>query len=71
MQVFKYSGTGQRKANQDKVLVHPFDDECILLVLADGMGGYSNGAEAAEVVANAISDFVASHLGDYQPDDLL
>lgn len=71
MQVFKYSGTGQRKANQDKVLVHPFDDECILLVLADGMGGYSNGAEAADVVANAVSDFVTTHLGDYQPEDLL
>jgi len=71
MQVFKYSGTGQRKANQDKVLVHQFDDECVLFVLADGMGGYSNGAEAAEVVANAISDFVSSHLGDYQPEDLL
>ena len=48
MQVFKYSGTGQRKANQDKVLVHPFDDECILLVLADGMGGYANYGEYSQ-----------------------
>ncbi len=70
MKVFQYTGAGKRESNQDFALARQFDDERGVFVLADGMGGYSNGAEAAQLVATAITNFVSSNL-NLQPDALL
>lgn len=71
MQVFQYSGTGQRAVNQDRILVQPFSDDEALFIVADGMGGYSNGEEAAALVAEAIAGFVSAHRDSLQPNELL
>jgi serine/threonine protein phosphatase PrpC len=71
MKVFQYSGIGKRTVNQDRLIVRSLSDDSSLYIVADGMGGYSNGAEAAELVANVISDFVAAQLGNIQPEALL
>lgn len=71
MQVFQYSGTGQRAVNQDRILVQPFSDDEALFIVADGMGGYSNGEEAAALVAEAIAGFVSTHRDSLQPNELL
>lgn len=71
MQVFHYSGIGQRKINQDRIVALHLGDDSGLYIIADGMGGYSNGAEAAELVANVISDYVVARLGDFKPEALL
>lgn len=71
MQIFQYSGIGQRTVNQDRALVQPYGDDEALFIIADGMGGYANGEEAAALVAEAISGFVSDHYHTLQPDELL
>ena len=71
MQVFQYSGIGQRKVNQDRALVQSYGDDETLFIIADGMGGYANGEEAAALVAEAISVFVTDHYNTMKPDELL
>lgn len=70
MQVFQYSGIGKRAVNQDRALVQSFGDNETLFIIADGMGGYANGEEAAALVTEAIAGFVAGHY-NMQPDELL
>ena len=71
MQVFHYSGIGQRKVNQDRIVALHLGDDSGLYIIADGMGGYSNGAEAAELVANVIADYVLARMDDFNPEALL
>ncbi len=47
---------GNRKYNQDRV-AHAYTEHCLMLVLADGMGGHLHGEQAAEI---AIDTFVES-----------
>ncbi len=46
--VHQTSRIGARKYNQDRV-AHAYTDGALLLVLADGMGGYSHGEVAAQI----------------------
>lgn len=46
--IYQSSHQGGRKYNQDRV-AHAFNDQSLLLVLADGMGGHSHGELAAEI----------------------
>ncbi len=71
MKVFKYSGVGRRNSNQDCALALSLGDDEGIFIVADGMGGYANGAEAAELVANAIKNYVVAHISNILPEDLL
>ena len=44
---------GDRSENQDRVAIFSQDD-CLLLVVVDGMGGHSQGARAAEVTLEVL-----------------
>jgi len=44
---------GGREENQDRVRIEKGQD-CVLLIVIDGMGGHSDGAKAAEVAAGTI-----------------
>ena len=44
---------GDREENQDRAAIHR-DDGSLLLVVADGMGGHSGGALAAEVAVDSL-----------------
>lgn len=50
----------QRSENQDRVTraATPFGD---LFVVADGVGGYKGGSEAAQTTVNGFADFLAGH----------
>lgn len=65
---------GDRSEQQDRVAImaHPKQPGCMLAVLADGMGGHSGGAIAAEqVVLKAKQNFAAySPIGE-EPTDFL
>lgn len=56
MTCLKYSNIGNRKENQDFVLVRELGENKVLYIVADGMGGYSHGSVAARVVAESIAD---------------
>lgn len=56
MTCLKYSNIGNRKENQDFVLIRELDENKVLYLVADGMGGYSHGSIAAKSVAESIAD---------------
>ncbi|WP_341679416.1 protein phosphatase 2C domain-containing protein [Niveibacterium sp. SC-1] len=65
---------GDRKEQQDRVglFPHPTRPGMLLAVLADGMGGHSGGAMAAEqVVIKAKQNFEAYSPGSESPEELL
>lgn len=51
---------GKRKINQDFVLVQNISPDTFLMLIADGMGGYSNGEIAAKVVSENILTFLST-----------
>lgn len=71
MQIYQYSGIGQRKVNQDSLIAHMINDDEGIFIVADGMGGYTNGKEAATLVAEAVKGFISTHTSAIQPSELL
>lgn len=55
MTCLKYSNIGNRKENQDFILARDLGENKALFIVADGMGGYSNGSLAAQTVAEHIA----------------
>ncbi len=51
---------GDREYQQDRVEVlrHPYDNQCLMVVLADGMGGRSGGAKASEQVISSAREMM-------------
>ena len=54
MRLVTYSNIGAREKNQDRVAHSILPNEDQLFILADGMGGYEAGEEAAEAAIDAI-----------------
>ena len=66
MRLVTYSNIGAREKNQDRVAHHVLPSGEQLFIVADGMGGYEAGEEAAEVAIDAI---IASLTG--KPDNII
>lgn len=60
IEIISHTGIGQRKENQDVILINDFVDDNSLYLIVDGMGGYDNGKDAAELIANSISDYLTN-----------
>lgn len=71
MNVFEYTNKGRREENQDFVFHGSLPDNSTVFVVADGMGGYSDGAIASKVVAEAICNFIEKNYQLYTPAELL
>lgn len=71
MKVVTYTNKGRRKQNQDYLGWHPIGEDSSIFVVADGMGGYSYGDIAAQVVTDSIIEFVEVNKGKYSPRVLL
>ncbi len=54
MAVYSSVSPDAERPNQDKLAIFPFDEESMVLLIADGAGGYSNGYEASSTVINKI-----------------
>jgi len=52
--IFQNSRQGPRQYNQDR-LAYSYSKDALLLVVADGMGGYKNGDLAAELAVKTIT----------------
>lgn len=71
MTVFEYTNKGSREENQDYVCHSSLPDGSGIYIVADGMGGYSEGAAASRVVAESILDYVELNYGKSSPANLL
>ena len=71
MEVFEYTNKGCRAENQDYIVHGSLPDGTGIFIVADGMGGYSEGAAAARVVGDALLDFIELNFHQYTPIELL
>lgn len=66
LEIFSQSGTG--KKNEDYVWPAEIVPGVSLIIVCDGMGGLSHGAEAAKLVAHSIAEYIQSHYKTDSPD---
>lgn len=71
MNTFQYTNKGCREENQDFVIHGSLPDDSAVFIVADGMGGYADGAVASRIVSEAILDFVEMNYRLYSPANLL
>ena len=71
MKVFEYTNKGSREENQDYVVHGSLSEESCAFVVADGMGGYSEGAMASKVVGDALLDFIELNYTSFEQAILL
>ena len=58
MIIIEYTNIGRRAQNQDFVLSKKIGGSKALYIVADGMGGYSDGSIAAKIAAEEIANFI-------------
>lgn len=59
MRIIEYSNIGRRTQNQDFILSKCIGEDKAVFIVADGMGGYSDGDLAAEIIGKCISSYIA------------
>lgn len=58
MQVQQLTGKGKRESNQDFICIDRLESGASFFLIADGMGGYEKGDEAARIVSENIFTFL-------------
>lgn len=58
MQIQQLTGTGKRETNQDFICIDRLESGASFFLIADGMGGYEKGDEAAKIVSENIFTFL-------------
>lgn len=51
-----------RRENQDRYLIREFEDQVLLMAVADGMGGEAGGGLAAQIAIEAVGEFTPPDL---------
>ena len=71
MNTYTYTNTGRRKKNQDYLLHKIISEDLQVFICADGMGGYSHGEVAAQIVSDSILEFIEDNSHIYTAENLL
>ncbi len=58
MQIQQLTGIGKRETNQDFICINRLESGASFFLIADGMGGYEKGDEAAKIVSENIFTFL-------------
>lgn len=71
MEYITYSHIGKRKSNEDAVLVNELHPNTLFAIIADGMGGYEYGEQAAAlIIENLLTYFSALNNKTYLKNDI-
>jgi len=62
MKIYTFTEKGKRNTNQDVFRIARMSNDQWLILVADGMGGYENGREAAQLAAESIEKYFHDHL---------
>ena len=63
MRSFGVTDVGKlRKVNQDSFIINQADDDCLLAVVCDGMGGEAGGLEASSAASETFASYVKTEL---------
>lgn len=71
MRIFEYTNKGSRDINQDFIIHSNITYDTAIMVVADGMGGYSFGEVASRVICDFIVEYVKINIACYSPSELL
>ena len=71
MKIYEYTNKGSREVNQDFVTHSVISSNTAIMVVADGMGGYSFGEIASQVISESIVEFVRMNISNFSPTELL
>ena len=69
VEVFSKAGIG--KNNEDYALHTEIDPDVALIVVCDGMGGLSDGADASRIVAHRIENYLMTNLCSQKPEQAI
>lgn len=58
MKIISHSDIGHRKENQDLILIEELGSDTSLYLIVDGMGGYQNGKEAAQIISESFFNYL-------------
>lgn len=71
MEHITYSHIGKRKSNEDAVFVKELHPNSLFAIIADGMGGYEYGEQAAElIIENLLTYFSSLNNNSYSKNDI-
>jgi serine/threonine protein phosphatase PrpC len=71
IQVYNIQGIGKRKTQQDAFGTSDISKDSVLSIVADGMGGISNGAEMSNIAVTVMLESFAQRNGSLSPDEFL
>lgn len=71
MKIYEYTNKGSRDTNQDFIIHKSLSEKATIVVVADGMGGYSYGEIASRVIGQSIIDYVQANFDKESPALLL
>lgn len=71
MRVFEYTNKGRREENQDYLVYGSLPYDSGVYIVADGMGGYAEGAAASKVVGDALLNYIEMNCTCFEPATLL
>jgi len=69
--IYSFTNSGKGKKNEDYCLYREISENTWVIILADGMGGLSNGDLAAKIVANTIFNTISTKIKVEYPEQVL
>jgi serine/threonine protein phosphatase PrpC len=71
MKINSISRTADHRVNEDSLYCKELSHDCVLTVLADGMGGLSHGDIASQLVCAKVSEVIEQGLNCMKPEDAI
>lgn len=71
MKISSFSKEGKYYSNEDSLSVCQLESDKAIAILADGMGGFTFGKEAADLIVSTLASFICEHIDRISISELL